>query len=299
VTAAIGCDLGGTAIKLARLEGRRIASTVERPTPKRAPAGRLADLLAAAARELRAKTAAPLPLGVALPGFLDAARRRVVHLSNLPALDGFPLASALERRLRSPVVLDADSNAGAVAEARLGAGRGAERVLYVTIGSGLGAALVAGGAAVRASHHTIGQVAHFPLDGGGALCRCGQRGCAESLLSAGGIARRAGLRPSKLAAHSLWERAAEGDGHALAIWMETGLLLGKLVRALAGLFNPEVVVIGGGVAGAAEFFLPAAAAHLERTLPRHLRARVRLKAAKLGRFAGAAGAALLAQEHDG
>jgi glucokinase len=234
-------------------------------------------------------------VGVAVPGFLDGSRRRVVHLSNLPALDGFPLARRLEEKIGSPVVLDADSNAGAVGEARLGAGRGASRVLYLTLGTGLGAALVEDGAPVRASHHTIGQVAHLPsLSGEPFSCRCGQRGCCESVLSAAGIRERARKEGLDLEPLDLARAARRGIPEARQVWAITGGLLGELVRFLAAFLSPEVVVVGGGIAGAARFFLPVACGYLRRTLPQHLRGKVRIRPARLQPWAGAAGAALLA-----
>jgi glucokinase len=290
---AVGCDIGGTAIKLVRLRGRAVEESVEVPTPAGRARREILDAIAGAVR--RVSPLSPgLRVGVAVPGFLDAARRRVVRLSNLPRLDGVPLAPELERRLGVGVVLDADTNAGAVAEARLGAGAGHERVLYLTAGTGLGAALAVRGEPVRVSRHTVGQVAHIPLIPRGPPCPCGGRGCAEAVLGARGVlrrARRAGIRarsPEEICrmARPAWPSARERAA-ARAVWREVGGAMGGLLGILAALFSPDAIVVGGGLAGAADLFLPAARRGLGGR-------RVVLPAAR-GRFAGAIGMALLAR----
>ena len=296
----VGCDVGGTTVKLVRLRRGRVARRQEIPSRAPEPVGKPAadflDRLCAALRDVSpAEPGKVAPLGVALPGFLDARRRKVLHLSHLPELDGLPLASRLERRLGRPVILDTDTNAGAVGEARLGAGRGAGRLLYVSLGTGLGAAFTVRGEPLRVSHHTVGQIAHLPIGEDGPRCSCGRRGCAEALLGAGGIVWRAGL-DRRSSPRLLQERAEAGDPAARAEWRQTGELLGRLLNVLIPLLQPDVVVVGGGVARAADHFLPAAAAHLKRTLPRPLRSRAQLAPARLGVWAGAVGAALLAAD---
>ncbi len=254
-----------------------------------------------------------VPVGIAVPGFLDPARDRIVRLSNLPALNGVELAREIELRVpRARGCLDTDTNAGAIAEARQGAGKGFDRVLYVTLGTGLGAAFIVGGRPVRVSRHTVGQIAHIPIDPAGPPCYCGERGCAETLLSGRGIlwrARRAGLR-GRWTAEELWRLARGLDppskppapvrpgtrAVARRVWNETGELLGRLLRILAGLFSPDAIVIGGGIAGASDLLLPPARSHLGRHLLPRLRPPIVLRQGRLGLHAGAIGAAILARE---
>ncbi|MBN1441463.1 MAG: ROK family protein [Planctomycetes bacterium] len=291
---ALGCDVGGTTIQLVHLRRGRISSRREIPSPRSASPAEFLDHLTAAVRDLAAGVPTGAPVGVALPGFLDERRRRIVHLSHLPRLDSFPLAARLERRLCRSVVLDADSNAGAVGESRLGAGRGARRVLYITLGTGLGAALCVDGEPVRVSRHTVGQVAHVPLRAAGPRCTCGRRGCAEALLCARGLALRAGIRPGPNAARRLCERADGGDPSAAALWAETGAILGDLLRILIPLVSSDVVVIGGGLAAAARHFLPEARRRLGAAGEGAAPAAPELRISELASYAGAAGAALLA-----
>lgn len=283
----IGCDIGGTAVKIVRLRRLRIIESLEIPSRRETGPREFVNLLA--------KTLAPLEgdaIGVAVPGFLDARRRKIVRLSNLPALDGLPLASRLERRLGRRVILDADTNAGAVGEARAGAACGIERVLYITIGTGLGAALVVGGVPVRVSRHTVGQIAPIPLGSR-------RRDEAERLLSAKGILRRyrqAGGARSVASTLELYRRARDGDEPALSTWRETGELLGTLLRILVPLLQPDAVVVGGGVAGAGDLFLDPTRRLLRRSLPRGENRELPLRVAKLERLAGAVGAAILSRD---
>jgi len=290
----VGCDIGGSTIKIVRLAGENVVDRVERPSSRDASPAQFVDALTVALRSLEADA-----IGVAVPGFLDARRRRIVRLSNLPRLDGLDLAARLERRLGKSTVLDADSNAGAVGEARLGAARGAERVLYVTLGTGVGAALVAGGEPVRASRHTIGQIAWLPLADDGTAGSRGRDRSVERRLCAAGIVRdfhRAGGARAARTAWAVSERARGGDPIARATFARVGSELAGVLRILVPLWQPDVVVIGGGVAGAADLFLPHLDRALVRALPAGARAHVDVRAAALAQSAGAVGAALLARD---
>ena len=150
----VGCDIGGSDVKLLLLRRGRPSQMRSVPCPADHGKKEFTDRLVSLLRTFPANAA-----GIALPGFLDEKRRRILHLSNLPKLDGLDLAARLERRLKWKIILEADSNAGAIGEARLGAGRGIRRLLYLTMGTGLGAALTVKGIPVRVSNNTIGHIA--------------------------------------------------------------------------------------------------------------------------------------------
>jgi glucokinase len=315
---AIGCDLGGTRLKIAVLRGNRVLAKTQLPVPAAQPETILTAIesalgaalcltatatsaaLARRRSSFRGRRAKP-SLGFAVPGFLDLERRRILFLSHLPSLNGLPLAERLERRFRGriarPVVLDADSNAGAYAEALLGAGKSFQRVLYLTLGTGLGAALIAGGEVVRVSNHTVGQAAHLPLGEAGPRCTCGKTGCAEALLAAKGLswrAKRRGLEETD--PEAVFKLAAGGSRAARQVFQELGADLGKLLALLANLFSPEVLVIGGGLSRAAPLFLPEARKTFERAVHPRRRGQVEVRAGRLSPYAGAIGAALLSRK---
>ncbi len=294
----IGCDVGGTAIQCALLRGSKPRCSLEVPTPKNR--ARFIDALSEAVLQLAQKTShgrrsRPTAVGVGFCGLLDARQRSVIRSTSLPALDGFRLAARLERRTGLLVTLDTDTNAGAVAEAAVGAGRGYSRVLYVSLGTGLGAALVVDRRPVRVSYHTVGQIAGI-LIADARPASAGTR-TAESLLSTRGIlqrARRRGMRRPRSTA-DLFAIARAGDATARAVWREVGQVLGHLLHTLATLWSPDVVVIGGGTTGARQFFL----AHAERELEKRWSGSEKLpplRAARQGPLSGAVGAALLARE---
>ena len=287
VADTVGCDIGGSNIKLIVLRRGRLSRRQSFPSPADAGKRAFVDTLAELLRPLPES-----PLGIALPGFLDDELRRIVHLSNLPKLDGLNLAARLERRLKRKVFLEADSNAGAMGEARLGAGRKIERLLYLTMGTGLGAALTIKGFPARVSNNTVGHVGGLPI--------CSEKGRgAEALLSATGILCRfqaEAKQPAVSSTLELLELARAGDAVARATWGRTGEILAELLGLLVPLLRPGGVIIGGGIAGAAEFFLPAAREGLQRRLKgRGLECPAILQSA-LGAYSGAAGAALRARD---
>jgi glucokinase len=175
-------------------------------------------------------------------------------------------------------------------------------VLYVTLGTGLGAALVVDGKVVRVSRHTWGQIAHVPLGEAGPRCYCGRRGCAETLLSSRGILWRArshgltGVESCEELARVARRGTPRDSRAARAVWSGAGDALGRLLRILAVLVSPDAIVVGGGISGAAGLFLKNSRARLLEGLQRAHRPRLALVPARLGRFAGAMGAALLARE---
>jgi len=283
VADTVGCDIGGSNVKIICLRRGRLSRRQSFPSPADAGKG---DFVGAIAGLLRPLPEAPV--GIALPGFLDGKLRRIVHLSNLPQLDGLDLAARLEGRLKRKVFLEADSNAGAVGEARLGAGRKIERLLYLTMGTGLGAALTIKGSPARVSNNTIGHVGGLPI--------CSEKGLgAEALLSAAGILRRFKAKARQAAAGStleLLELARAGHAGARATWERTGEILAELLGMLVPMLRPGGVIIGGGISGAAELFLPTARKGLKRRLDGSGLVCPTLLQAALGAYSGAAGAAL-------
>ena len=300
---AVGCDLGGTRLKTVLLDRGRLKHESVQLVPTDSAASILDTLVEAVRAALDGRP--PASLGIAVPGFLDPRRRTIELLANLPVLDGYPLASRmgrrLSRRLIGPPVLDADSNAGAYAEATRGTAQRSRRVLYLSLGTGVSAAMVCDGCIQRVSRHTVGQIAHLPLEVDGCMCSCGRRGCVEATLSARGIvwrARRRGLRgPAAGSPEAVFDAAQAGAAEARAVWRDVGNLVGDISGRLAGLWDPDHVVVGGGIAGAAGLFLKTARARLDRKLPPRLRGHVQLDRSHWGAVAGAVGAALIGADH--
>ena len=284
----LGLDLGGSSLKSCWLQdGRVLGKRRQEHSGCSLGFDELLELIAPLLEVADEGPGAPPRIGLAVPGHLDAKRRSIQFARHLPGLQGVDLVTDLERASGSPVIVDVDSNAGALGEALHGAGRGADRVLYVTLGTGLGLGMTIDGAPARVSYHVVGNAARVPL---------GDRGRAEELLS------QAAFREVDLQSDpdgtptpaSVYEAARAGDARALEAWRDFGEDLARLLEILVPFVKPQRVVVGGGLAGAADMFLPHTNARLADRLPVDLRYAAETLAARLAPWSGAIGAALLA-----
>ncbi|WP_442809677.1 ROK family protein [Streptomyces sp. NBC_01335] len=237
---------------------------------------------------------AAVAAGVAVPGIIDAERGIAVYAANLGWRD-LPLRDLLGERLGSiPVALGHDVRTGGLAEGRSGAGRGADRFLFVALGTGIAGAIGIDGVIEAGAHGSAGEIGHVVVRPDGPECGCGQRGCLETLASAAAVTRAWAAAcgdPSQDAADCA--RAVDaGDPTALRVWADAvDALAAGLVTAIT-LLDPRTLIIGGGLAEAGEtLFTPLRAAVEERitfqTLPH-------IVPATLGDTAGCLGAGLLA-----
>ncbi|HST24457.1 MAG TPA: ROK family transcriptional regulator [Gaiellaceae bacterium] len=191
--------------------------------------------------------------GVGLPGPIDRRTGEVGSAVILPGWAGLPARETLGERLGLDVQVDNDANLGALAEASFGAGRGLSDVVYVRLGSGLGAGLVIGGRLHHGAAGLAGEIGHVQVNPYGALCRCGNRGCLETIASEGAI--RALLRPGRsddLTRGDLLELVAAGDLGATRVVNDAGLAIGRVLADLCNAVNPEAVVVGGELSEAGE-----------------------------------------------
>lgn len=307
----IGVDIGGTSVRAAVVdEYGTILDTARAATPSSRHA--LEDAIASRVGELTRRHRVGA-VGLAVAGFIRADRARVLFAPHLSWQDT-DVAGALRARLGLPVLVEHDTNAAAVAEYRFGAARGGGVTALVTLGTGVGAALLVNGQLFRGGHGVAPELGHLCVVPGGRPCPCGKSGCWErycsgTALSATAVellAEHPGVSTELLRhsddAHTLTGRhvaAAARDGDpiaqravaSLAHWLGEGLAL------VADIYDPELMVIGGGVSQSAPLFLDEAREHYARRVTggRH-RPLARLRTAQLGDDAGMVGAALLAGE---
>ena len=283
----LGLDLGGTNIKRVVLDGDEIVERDSEPTRSDEGVGAVLNRLAALARE-----AGPVAsVGVALPGLFDTEGRAVL----LPNLHGDwvgrPIADPLADALGRPVRLINDGHAFALAEARIGAARGAEDVLCIVCGTGIGGGLVIGGRLHLGVEDRAGEVGHHTVVEDGPLCGCGNHGCLETLAGARAIAAAA-QQPSF---DDVVAAARRGDERARDAIRRAAAYMGIAIANLTIFITPGRVVVGGGVAEAGELLLDPLRAEVERragrVAPLHA---IEIVAATLGADAGAVGAALAA-----
>lgn len=310
---SIGVDIGGTKIAAGVVdEDGRIIASAQRRTPAQDPE-LLEQAVADAVRELRSSHDV-VGVGVGAAGFVDADRRTVVFSANLAWRD-HPLAANIERLISLPVVVENDANAAGWAEFRFGAAAQADRsMLMLTVGTGLGGALVIDGHLVRGAGGFAGEVAHMTIVPDGQWCGCGNRGCLEQYTAGRALVRAARaaaatgdplLEPALRAAGGdvdaidgplLTQLARKGDRGARRHLAEIGSWLGVGTASVSALLDPEVIVVGGGVSDAGDLLLdPARAAYAQHLTARGHRPVAPFVLASTGNRAGMIGAADLAR----
>ena len=309
-------DLGGTHLRAATIgEDGRIHFRHKQNTPRAGRADEIVAALVHAARECeKQETAAGeriRALSVVVPGTVDARAGVVVKAPNLPCLDGFRLAAAVEKEFSLPVIIENDANAAAVGELWQGAGRGHAAIVCVTLGTGVGGGIVLDGTLWRGANESAAEIGHMSVDPfGGVACTCGSRGCLEVYASATAIVRMAReARPrfagstlsqgDELTAEQIYRAGVGGDELALEVFRRMGVYLGIGLANLINVLNPEVIVIGGGVVNGWELFEKHMLQQVaDRAFPLPA-ANVKIVRAERGDDAGLLGAARLAFTADG
>lgn len=302
----IGIDIGGTWIKAGRLgEANRVVEAVEVPTPADADAASLPAVLTDILVAMEASAEGGRdggPLGIGFAGAVDPGRGVVCRSPHLPGMDGAALRALLEDAWRRPVLVWNDANAAAWGEYRLGAASGSRTAVFLALGTGVGGAIISGGRLLTGTHGFAGEIGHMPIAAGGARCACGARGCLEALVAAEAIVRRyrsrftSGEAPPVSSPRDVAERAGSGDAEARAALVETGAILGSALTGLTHLLDPDCIVVGGGILGAADLILPAAVGELRRSCLWRGADLPDVRPAALGAGAGWMGAALAAAE---
>jgi glucokinase len=285
----IGVDLGGTAIKLGRFDvcGTLLAEA-QVATPQPAVPGAVCMALCEAIEQLDPDRRAPV-VGVGLPGPMDASARVARVCINLPGWEEVPLAEWLEARLGRRVTLANDGNCALVGEAWKGAARRCTDVVLLTLGTGVGGGVMLGGQLFTGHNGAAAEPGLISIDPEGLPCNSGNRGSLEQFASIAALRRLWDGEPAELA-----RRAAAGDPEAQAVWNHYGQSLGVGVSSLVYVFTPQLVLLGGGLAAAAEHFLPAIRQEVEDRVQAVSREGLQIEACALGNGAGRLGAARLA-----
>ena len=295
---AIGLDLGGTDLKSARiLADGRIDRFGKRPSRAAESAEAPLDAMAEAVAELAdGRSGALIGIGVGSPGVIHPETGALAgNTPHFPHWGAFPLRERLAGRLGALVVVGNDANLAALGEHRMGAARGARVSITLTIGTGIGAGIVIDGRVLTGAWGGAGEIGHLPLGRTGILHACGVQDCVEPEASGSGLAALArdwDLAPAE--ARTVFAAAAAGDARAIAAIGTMVDRLGATIGAAVSLINPEVVVVGGGVAQAGDTLMgPLREAVLRYTMTTH-RQRLRVVPAALAEQAGVMGAGLLA-----
>jgi len=308
---SIGIDIGGTKIAagLVSPDGE-LSQLIKVPSPASDPelmTKTVVNLInqLAEGREIEA-------VGIAAAGFIDSERNEILYSPNLQWRHE-PLRTRVQELVSYPVTLENDANAAAWAEFRFGSGKKAQSMVMLTIGTGVGGAIIADGKLIRGGFGIGGELGHIRLINGGRQCGCGQRGCLEQYGSGTAFLKAArklatsdgpaGRRLRELASENgiltgaeVSQAITEGDVGALSLLRELGDYLGQGLASIVAALDPEVCIIGGGVSIAGEKLTePIYFSYLNNLPAKGYRPELEVIAAKLGNEAGIIGAADLAR----
>ena len=312
----IGLDVGGTKIAGAVvgpdgeiLHRKQVSTAADHPE-------QIVTDIVAVARELSDAAPQIAAVGVGAAGLVDSAAGVILGAPNLAYRD-VPVGKTIESELGLPAIVDNDANVAALAEAVYGAGRGAGDQIMVTVGTGIGGGIIIGRHIYRGHYGVGAELGHMVIDPDGPVCGCGNRGCWEAVASGNAIGRlarerveggagtdllaMAGGTIERITGELVGEAAVAGDAFARDVVASIGRLLGIGLANIVNIFDPEVIVVGGGAAaGTGELLLePAREAMTAHILGVAWRKPVRVVPAKLGNDAGVVGAGVLARDVEG
>ncbi|MGO1948719.1 MAG: ROK family protein [Mycobacteriaceae bacterium] len=306
----IGIDIGGTNLRAAVVDADgRVLDIEQLPTPS--SVGALEKAISNAVSALRSRHEV-VAVGLAVAGFITAEQDRVRFAPHLPWRDS-DVRDRLTARLGLPVVLEHDANAAAWGEQILGPGQDADTWALFAVGTGIGGALVQDGVLYRGAYGTAPEFGHLTVVPGGRACPCGKRGCLERYCSGSGLeltalefiatgrhpdsvlAQMFHSRPEEITGRSVVSLARDGDPLAIEVIDDFALWLGRGLAVVQDVLDPELIVLGGGVAADADLYLPTARAELAAgVVGAGYRPVARVEPAALGSEAGMIGVALLA-----
>jgi glucokinase len=271
----LGIGLGGTSFTIGSVagDGSRVAVMANQPTLAGGGADDVVGRIGALARDVMQRTEAAEPgstcigVGIGAPGPLDTARG-IVHLTPNLGWVNFPLRDRIESALDLPAALDNDANCAVLGEWWMGAARGTRHAIGITIGTGIGGGIIVDGRLYHGASDCAGEIGHASIDANGRRCKCGNDGCLEAYASGPAIARRAmeaieagaetglldrvGGQLDAITAQTVYEAAHDGDELAREVVNDTARFLGSGLANLLNIFNPEIVVVCGGVTGAGD-----------------------------------------------
>ncbi len=285
----IGLDLGGTAIKFGLFSPEGIClESITVPTPQPATPEAVIERIAETVKQIdRDKNC--LALGVGTPGPADAAGRIAKVAINLSQWQDVPLADELEKHTGLPAIIANDANCAGYGEAWLGAGKKFKNSILLTLGTGVGGAIILNGELFVGHLGAAAELGLITINFDGPPCNSGNQGSLEQYASIGAIRRATGREP-----HELAELAHKGDLEAIQFWADYGRLLASGIASLIYVLTPEAVIIGGGISAGADLFFPSMWAEIEKRVLPSSRVGLQIIPAELGNRAGMVGAAKLA-----
>jgi glucokinase len=296
---SIGLDLGGTNLRAAAIsrEGEILGKVAASTNLSDGHEALIKDMVDAIS-SLRSQfgTATLAGIGVGVPGFIIMKTGVVTDSPNLPFLKNFPIRNVLSDKLGTRVVLENDANAAALGEKWMGAGRGVDDLVLLTLGTGIGGGIIIDGKVLHGFVGMAAELGHMTVNPTGNPCGCGNRGCLEKHASASAVTTMASLMGlgDHLTAQQVYELAVRGDEKAAEVYRAAGEALGIALANLANAFNFPLYLLSGGMLGAWDYFAPSMFTECRRRSFVFRATETRIEKAELGHQAGLYGAAYLA-----
>ncbi len=266
----LACDLGGTNVRMAAIDrDGNILYRTRRETPKSDRADEIVRAIVEQANEcieaIKSECTVKA-IAAAVPATVSVEKGILMRAPNVPCLDGFRMVAALESELNIKAMIENDANSAAIGENWMGASKGFKNSIMVTLGTGVGGGIIINGTILRGIDGTAGEIGHICVEPFGVLCGCGSRGCVEQYASATAVVRLAReMEPQypksvlqnkpRLTSEDVYEAGQNGDELALEVFRQLGFYLGIALVDLINILNPEVIVIGGGVAAGWDLFI--------------------------------------------
>lgn len=296
----IGIDIGGTRIKAAAMDssGNLYEKRIERSSAGqdyRTLLRQLDALIGDIRSNLDSKVTS---VGLAVAGLMDKQREVIIEAPNCPDMKNRYLTSDLSQRVKLPIVMDNDANLMAIGEGAFGSAQGCAHFIAITLGTGVGGAVISDSHLIRGVDGGGGELGHIPIDIDGPECGCGAHGCLESYIGQIGIRRYIAINSPKYketGLQELNELAIEGDAEAMKVFEYIGTMLAVGLGGLVNTFNPELILVGGGVAAAGTLlFEPLRRELKNRAFAQYINS-LTIKEAHLGNWAGVVGSAKIAE----
>lgn len=290
----VGIDLGGTKIMAGVLSNGVIQAKVTVPTPEEGGQAVVESMAQAARSAMEAAGVEVAAIGLGTPGPLDYKQGLIKFAPNIASFTNFPIQALLEQATGLKVYMENDANAAALAEHKLGAAKGAESTLFMTVSTGVGGGFVWGNKVLRGANGQGAEIGHITMQPGGSLCGCGLDGCLEALATGPAMERMASASfKREMGTRELFALFQQGDSRASRIVLQAAGWVGIALASLVKCYDPQVIVLGGGVAlNAGQGYIDEVMRSYHRYMEGWITPPIHL--AKLGGEAGLLGAALTA-----
>jgi len=311
----IGVDLGGTNLKTAllNLEGKILEKMViDTGERKDIVLKQIVDTIENLLDRTGKKKSEIAGIGIGTPGLVDSEKGIIRGLTNIKGFENVHMKEYVESALDIPTFIDNDVNVMAYGELKCGAGKNAMNIVCLTLGTGVGGGIIINGNIYRGSSFSAGEIGHIPVNVDGPKCIFGGRACLESYIGRDKIIKRTIEKLTqrkesiilklvlgdlkKITPKIVYEAAVAGDMLAIEIWRETARYLATALTGIINVLNPEIIVIGGGVANAGKFLFEPLREMIKKRVFPFLAEKIQIIHAQLGEEAGIIGSAMLAKD---